>query len=75
VLTEWFSGATKCIKERSANTVVILKAWLSVKGPKVVRNVSKVSYSWLSRLKLIIRASINLLGGSSSSSPSYSKIN
>jgi len=75
VLVEWFSGATKCIKERSANTVVILKAWLSVKGLKVVRNVSEVSCSWLSRLKLIIRASINLLGGSSSSSSLYSKIN
>jgi len=41
---EWFLGVTKCIKERSANTVIILKAWLSVKGLKVVRNVSKVSY-------------------------------
>ena len=40
-----FLGAIKCIKERSANTVVILKAQLSVKGLKVVRNVSKVSYS------------------------------
>jgi len=75
VLAEWFLGATECIKERLANTVVILKAWLSVKGLKVVRNVSKVSCSWLSRLKSIIRASINLLGGSSSSSPLYSKIN
>jgi len=75
VLAEWFSGATKCIKEQSANTVVILKAWLSVKGLKVVRNVSEVSYSWSSRLKLIIRASINLLGGSSSFSSLYSKIN
>jgi len=45
VLTGWFLGIIKCVKERSANTVVILKAWLSVKGLKVVRNVFKVSYS------------------------------
>jgi len=45
MLTGWFLGAIKCIKERSANTVIILKAWLSVKGLKVVRNVSEVSYS------------------------------
>jgi len=45
VLTGQFSGAIKYIKERSANTVVILKAWLSVKGLKVVRNVSEVSCS------------------------------
>jgi len=45
VLTGWFLGVIKCIKERSANTVIILKAWPSVKGLKVVRNVSKVSYS------------------------------
>jgi len=45
VLAEWFLGATKCIKERLANIVIILKAWLSVKGLKVVRNISKVSYS------------------------------
>jgi len=45
ILTGCFSGVIKCIKERSANTVVILKAWPSVKGPKVVRNVSKVSCS------------------------------
>jgi hypothetical protein len=45
VLTDGFSGAIKCAKEWSANTVVILKAWSSVKGPKVVRNVSEVSYS------------------------------
>jgi len=72
---EWFLGATKCIKERSANMVVILKAWLSVKGLKVVRNISEVSYSWLSRLKSIIRAFINLLGGFSFFFPLYSKIN
>jgi len=45
MLTGQFSGAIKYIKEWSANTVIILKAWLSVKGPKVVRNVSRVSYS------------------------------
>ena len=45
IFTDWFSGAIKCTKEQSANTVIILKAWLSVKGLKVVRNISKVSYS------------------------------
>ena len=45
VLIDQFLGVIKCIKERLANTVVILKAWLSIKGLKVVRNVSKVSYS------------------------------
>jgi hypothetical protein len=45
VLTNGFLGVIKCIKERLANMVVILKAWSSIKGPKVVRNVSKVSYS------------------------------
>jgi len=45
VLMGQFSGAIKCVKERSANMVVILKAWLSVKGLKVVRNISEVSYS------------------------------
>jgi len=45
MLIGWFLGAIECTKERLANTVVILKAWLSVKGLKVVRNVSKVSYS------------------------------
>jgi len=45
VLTDWFLGAIKCIKERLVNIVVILKAWLSVKGLKVVKNVSKVFYS------------------------------
>jgi hypothetical protein len=45
VLTNGFSGAIKCAKERSANMVVILKAWSSIKGLKVVRNISKVSYS------------------------------
>jgi hypothetical protein len=44
MLTGCFLGAIKYIKERSANTVIILKAWPSVKGLKVVRNVSKVSY-------------------------------
>ena len=41
---EWFLGVIKYIKERLANMVVILKAWLFVKGLKVVRNVSKVFY-------------------------------
>jgi hypothetical protein len=45
ILIGYFLGTIKCIKERSANTVVILKAWPSIKGLKVVRNVSKVSYS------------------------------
>jgi hypothetical protein len=45
VFTDGFSGVIKYIKERSANIIVILKAWSFIKGPKVVRNVSKVSYS------------------------------
>jgi len=45
VLIGWFLGAIKYIKERLANIVIILKAWLSVKCLKVVRNISKVSYS------------------------------
>jgi hypothetical protein len=45
ILIGQFSGVIKYIKERSASTVIVLKAWLSVKGLKVVRNVSKVSYS------------------------------
>jgi hypothetical protein len=45
ILIGCFLGAIKCIKERLANTVVILKAWPSIKGLKVVRNVSKVFYS------------------------------
>ena len=75
IFIDWFLGAIKCIKERLANTVIILKAQLSVKGLKVVRNVSKVSYSQVSKLKLIIRASINLLRNSSTFSPLQSKIN
>jgi len=67
MLAGWFLGAIKYIKERSANTVIILKAWPSVKGLKVVRNVSNVSCSYISKLKLIIRASINLLRDSSAS--------
>jgi hypothetical protein len=42
VLTDGFLGVIKCVKERSANIVVILKAWSFIKGLKVVRNVSKV---------------------------------
>jgi hypothetical protein len=45
VLIDGFLGAIKCVKEWLANIVVILKAWLFIKGLKVVRNVSKVSYS------------------------------
>jgi hypothetical protein len=45
VLTDGFLGVIECAKERLANTVVILKAWSSIKGPKVVRNISEVSYS------------------------------
>jgi hypothetical protein len=39
------------------------------------KNVSKVSYSWASKLKLIIRAFIDLLEGFSTSSPLYFKMN
>ena len=70
-----FLGIIKYINKQSANIVIILKAQLSVKGLKVVRNISKVSCSQASKLKSIISASINLLGGSSASSPLYSKIN
>ena len=45
ILAGWFLDAIECIKERLANMVIMLKAWLSIKGLKVVRNVSKVSYS------------------------------
>ena len=45
VLVGQFLGAIEYIKERSANTVIVLKAQLSIKGLKVVKNVSKVSYS------------------------------
>jgi hypothetical protein len=45
VLIGRFLGAIKCIKERLANMVIILKAWLFIKGLKVVRNASKDSYS------------------------------
>ena len=41
----WFLGISKYIKEQLANTVVILKAWLSIKGLKVVKNTFKVFYS------------------------------
>jgi hypothetical protein len=40
VLIDRFSGVIKCTKERLTNTVVILEAWLFVKGPKAVRNTS-----------------------------------
>jgi hypothetical protein len=45
VFTDGFSGVIEYVKERSVNTVVILKAWSSVKGPKVVRNASRDSCS------------------------------
>jgi hypothetical protein len=45
ILMGWFLGVIKCIKEQLANTVIVLKAWLSIKGLKVVRNVFKISYS------------------------------
>jgi hypothetical protein len=45
VLIGGFLGVIKCIKERLANMVVILKAWLFVKGLKVVRNAFKDSCS------------------------------
>ena len=75
VFVEWFLGTIKCIKEWLTNTVVILKAQLSVKGLNMIRNVFKVSYSQAFKSKLIIRAFINLLGGSFTSSPLYSKMN
>src|SRR6266702_2858638 len=75
VLAEWFLGIIECAKKRLANMVVILKAWLSIKGLKVVRNVFEVFCSWVSKLKLIIRASIDLLRDSFASFPLYSKIN
>ena len=70
VLTGRFSGAIEYKKERSANTVVILKAWSSVKDPKVVKNASRDSYSWLFELKSIISASIDSSRDSSSLSSS-----
>jgi hypothetical protein len=61
VLISGFLGAIKCKKERSANIVVILKAWSFIKDPKVVRNTSRDSYSWLFKSKSIISAFINSL--------------
>jgi hypothetical protein len=60
----------KYTKERSANTVVILKAWSSIKGLKAVRNASRDSCSWLSKSKSIISAFIDPSRGSSSLSSS-----
>ena len=45
IFIDWFLGIIKCIKEQSANTVIILKVQLSVRGLKVVRNIFKVFYS------------------------------
>jgi hypothetical protein len=70
VLADGFSGVIKCIKEWSANIVVILKAWSSIKDLKVVRNAFRDSYSWLFKLKSIISAFINLLRDSLSLSSS-----
>ena len=63
ILAGQFQSAIKCIKKQSANIVIVLKAQLSIKGLKVIRNVFKVSYSLVSKLKLIMRASIDLLRG------------
>jgi hypothetical protein len=70
VLIDGFSGVIECKKERLANIVVILKAWLFIKDLKVVRNASRDSYSWLFESKSIISAFINLLRDSSSLSSS-----
>ena len=43
ILTDWFLGAIKCTNKWLASTVIILKAWLSIKGLKVVKHISKVS--------------------------------
>ena len=75
ILINQFQGVIKYIKEQSANIIIILKAQLSIKGLKVVRNVFKVSYFQASKLKLIIRASIDLLRDSSTFSPLYSRMN
>jgi hypothetical protein len=45
VLISGFLGAIKCKKERSANIVVLIKAELFIKDPKVVRNAFRDSYS------------------------------
>ena len=45
ILVSQFLGVIKCIKKWSVNIIIILKAWLSIKGLKVVRNVFKVSCS------------------------------
>jgi hypothetical protein len=44
-LIDEFLGVIEYIKERLTNIVIILKAWLSIKDLKVVRNAFKVSYS------------------------------
>ena len=45
VFTDWFLNIIKCIKKQLANITIILKAQLSIKGLKVVKNVFKVSYT------------------------------
>ena len=72
---DWFLGTIKYIKEQSANIVIILKTWLSIKGLKVVKNAFKVFYFQVFKLKLIIRAFINLLKDFFASSLLQSKIN
>ena len=44
ILIGWFLGIIKYINKWLANMVVILKVWPFIKGLKVVRNISKVSY-------------------------------
>ena len=75
VFINWFSGVIKCTKKWLASAVIVLKAQLSVRGLKVVKNISKVFCSWAFKLKLIIRAFINLLGGFSASSSLYFRMN
>jgi hypothetical protein len=70
VLIGGFLGAIKYKKERSANIVIILKAWSSIKDLKVVRNASRDSYSWLFESKSIISAFISSLRDSLSLSSS-----
>jgi hypothetical protein len=45
VFISGFLGVIKYKKEWLANMVVILNAWSSIKGLKVVRNTSRGSYS------------------------------
>ena len=58
---DWFLGVIKYIKKQSANIIIILKAQLFIKGLKVVKNIFKVFYFQVFKLKLIIKAFVNLL--------------